>query len=81
MSQSIKPTGPFIEALEYAEKALADRFDQINKLRLILRAAVEAYDRGSLEMSSPDIPGIDDVAPHPWHEEWIFEARKAMDGP
>lgn len=56
--------------------------DEIEKLRGLLRQAVEAYDGGDLQMSSPDIDGGEDeyndpYPPHPWHEEWLSYAREA----
>lgn len=55
-----------------------------------LKAIVDAFDGGHLQMASEEIPGepgtgFDDhngpspgYPPHPWHEEWLVYARQAV---
>lgn len=43
-----------------------------------LRHLFGAIDCGSLEMNSEEVGGGRDVAPHPWHDEWLFYARAAL---
>ena len=39
----------------------------------------KAYDSGNLQMSSPEIGEPENNIPlHPWHEEWIYNARAAL---
>lgn len=49
------------------------------RLRKIIRQAVEAYDSGNLQLSSPEIGEPEsDIPMHPWHEEWLHYARAAL---
>jgi hypothetical protein len=57
--------------------------DEIERLRTMLKHIVDIYDSGDLQMSSPDVDGLEDkyndpYPPHPWHEEWISRARDAI---
>jgi len=40
---------------------------------------LEAIDAGQLEMNSPELDGDPEsgIPPHPWHEEWLYYARRA----
>ena len=42
-----------------------------------LEEIIKAYNDGALEMNSPEICG-GDIPLHPWHEEWLHGARKAL---
>lgn len=49
------------------------------RLRKIIRQAVEAYDSGNLQLNSPEIGDPEnDIPMHPWHEEWLHYARAAI---
>ena len=49
-----------------------------NEMRARLRELLEALDSGNLQMNSPDIDADPPERPHPWHEEWLHHARKAV---
>lgn len=50
----------------------------IAELKKIIRDMLHAYRAGSVEMSSPEIGGEDDIPLHPWHEEWLHNAERAV---
>lgn len=52
--------------------------DKVVKLELVIREFLAAYDEGQVQLSSPEIGGSDDIPLHPWHEEWIHNAREAV---
>jgi hypothetical protein len=70
---------PNTELLQRAEKTLAEQCDRANKLESIVRLLLDAIDEGSVLLDSPEIGGHDDIPPHPWHEEWIHNARAATE--
>lgn len=70
-------TDEFTAALEHA-RALVGQHDKTSKLDLVIRQFIAAYDAGNVQISSPEIGGHDDIAPHPWHEEWLHHAREAI---
>jgi len=43
-----------------------------------LQQFLDAYDKGAVEINSPEIGGEDDIPLHPWHEEWLHHARYAI---
>jgi hypothetical protein len=56
--------------------------NEIDRLRAIIRQAIEAYDNGNLQMDSPEIGEPEnDIPMHPWHEEWLHYARAALKDP
>jgi hypothetical protein len=63
--------GPDARANAHLIAAAPDLFD-------VLRALIEAFDTGNLEMNSPEIGGHDDIPLHPWHMQWLHLARAAL---
>jgi len=59
-------------AVEAAEK------DVLGQAILRLRQFVEAFDKGEVELNSPEIGGESDVPLHLWHEEWLQHARAVL---
>lgn len=52
---------------------------EIERLRAVIRQAVDAYDSGNLQLSSPELGEPEnDIPMHPWHEEWLHYARQAL---
>lgn len=47
--------------------------------RAALREFILAFDAGSVELSSADIDLGNGQQPHPWHEEWLYRARRALE--
>jgi hypothetical protein len=52
-------------------------------VRRALEDFINAYDKGAVQIASPDIdPGPDNLndphPPYPWHEEWLLNARGAL---
>lgn len=60
---------------DYFEMELAKKADRVANL---LRSIVEAYDAGCVQMSSAEIQFDDEHPPHPWHEEWLADARRTL---
>ena len=60
---------------DYFEMELAKKADRAANL---LRSIVDAYDAGCVQLSSQDIQFDDEHLPHPWHEEWLADARRAL---
>lgn len=49
-------------------------------VRASLRDFIQAFDAGAVEVASADIDLGDGQPPHSWHEEWLWRARRALEG-
>lgn len=53
--------------------------DEIERLRGIIKEAIDAFDAGNLQMASPEIGEPEnDIPMHQWHEQWLHYARGAQ---
>lgn len=45
-----------------------------------LQIFIDAYDLRAVELNSPEMDGDhqNNIPPHPWHEEWLHQARAAL---
>ena len=61
------------------QQTIADLTAKVERLRGRLTEFVEAYDKGYVEISSEKVSRNQDIPPHPWHEEWVYLAKEALE--